>query len=187
MTSRKQSGFTLLELGIVLVIVLVAASVVLVGAVRAQASARTQAAVAVVRSAMVDAKQLRPDRNYANLTAQELIRAGKIPTEWQRDSATAIQGPWGGRLTLQAWAGYWGSGSFPNGFIVTVTGLDTETCAAMVTGVYPGTYGVRNPNVGDWAYLGQRESQPPASAVTLHCAAPGFGNALLIYTHGGRA
>lgn len=187
MAPTSQRGFSLTELLLVFVVVLSAAGVVLAGVTRALETSREQQSVAFVRQMMLDLQALRPDRNYAGLTAAELIRAGKIPAELQRSGGTVIQGPWGGVVTLSAWEGWYSNTTIPNGYWVHPQGLDMATCQALVRGTYRGTYGVRDGIAfAVWPYLAERGDNGPQQGFTDATCSRSQNNALLIYVHAGR-
>lgn len=187
MTRSSQRGFSLMEILFVLVIIIGAAGLIVAQAFRAHASANIQASVAVARTAMLDIKNLRPNRNYAGLNIAELIRAGKVPAQWQRLNGTAMSGPWGSWLAVHPWQGYSSTATAPNGFLITLEGLSTELCSDMIQSLYPGTYGIINYNAGGtWAYLAEQAPTPSSANIAFNCRFANSTNVLWVYAQAGR-
>lgn len=100
--AKKQKGFTLIEIGIVLIILglLVAVSLPVINASRD--SAKVDAGMSMMRSVLQGAQKFGPrngDKTGISMTA--LADRGLIPEEWGTGAAAGQNiNPWGGNVTI---------------------------------------------------------------------------------------
>ena len=101
-SSKRQKGFTLIELAIVLVVIglLVAVSLPVINSSRD--TAKVDAGMSMVRSVLMGAQKFGPrNGDKTGISMQALADRGLIPEEWGAGAAAGNNiNPWGGSVTI---------------------------------------------------------------------------------------
>lgn len=127
MGSRRQRGYTMLELGIGVSLVLMGTATALAVASGVQRQARTNGTVDGIALIISNTKQLRAGTHFGGITIAELAAAGGVPAGWYDAAANQAAGPWGGRVWLVP-MNFNGTLTAPNAFSVRVDVLDQQMC-----------------------------------------------------------
>ncbi len=131
---KKQSGYTLLELGLVISAGLVLGAIVIGLANTSGEGSREQEALNQIHSIV----QIAADRTgtgavATNAVEQGLIATGSVPEGWiiRDGNAAALRGAWGGTMSIDTVALFPGS-AFADGIRVNAQAMPSSMCTRLI-------------------------------------------------------